>query len=252
MSELDRSAELLYNKLSRRRFIKVAAAISLLTGCRAIRPQPTLIPTSTPRSTETPPPRPTATPVPTLTAPLGRPEVIQIYPDVASRIVYTHHKGVWSGENLEPNALRQMLDASIAELTGLNDAAEAWRALFRPGERVAIKVNAFHNSLIWTHPPLVMAITDALQEVGIAEDQIVIFDCSTSELEEAGYPVNQDGAGVRCYGTDDDYVGEWDVVSDIVRRNTQLSRILMDCDALINVPILKSHRMAGLTAFSEK
>lgn len=228
-------------QLSRRGFIKIAAAMGLLAGCRAagLRETPTPIPSPTPESTETPAPTPTV--------PQGRPEVIQTYPDVTSRVVHTHHAGAWSGERLEPNALRQMLDASITELTGLHDAGQAWRTLFRPGERVAIKVNAFHNSRIWTHPALVMAIVDALQEAGIAADQIVIFDCRTSELEEAGYPVNPDGAGVRCYGTDGDYVGDYDVVSDVVGRTTQLSRILMDAHALINVPIFKAHNIAGLT-----
>jgi hypothetical protein len=166
-----------------------------------------------------------------------------MYPEAASKVVHARHAGVWSGESLGPNALRQMLDASITELTGLNDAGEAWRALFQPGERVVIKVNAFRNSLIWTHAPLVMAITDALQDAGVGADQIVIFDCLTRELETAGYPVNKDGAGVRCYGNDGDHVGDWDIVG----RGTQISRILMDCDALINVPVLKAHRLAGLS-----
>jgi hypothetical protein len=169
--------------------------------------------------------------------------VIQTYPEVTSKVIRTHHAGVWRDGHLEPNALRGLLSASITHLTGLSDADQAWRALFRPDERVAIKVNAFHNSLVWTHPALVMAIVDALQEAGIAAEKIVIFDCRTSELEEAGYPVNPDGPGVRCYGTDGDYVGDWDVAG----RTTKLSRILMDCDALINVPIFKAHNIAGLT-----
>jgi len=147
------------------------------------RPQPT----STATSTVTPSPAPTAT--------RSRPEVIRVYPEAASKVVHTRHAGVWSGESLEPDALRQMLDASITELTGLNDAGEAWGALFQPHERVAIKVNAFRNSLIWTHAPLVMATTEALQDVGVGADQIVVFDCLTRELETAGYSVNKDGAG---------------------------------------------------------
>jgi hypothetical protein len=169
--------------------------------------------------------------------------VIQTYPEVASKVVHTHHAGVWSGERLDPSALRQMLDASITELTGLHDATEAWSALFKPGERVAIKVNTFYNSLLWTHAPLVMAITDALQDAGLGAEQIVIYDCLTSELETAGYPVNKDGAGVRCYGNDGDHVGDWKIVG----RRSQISRILTECDALINVPVLKAHRLAGLS-----
>lgn len=191
--------------------------------------------------------RPTRAPTPTLT-PLPavatrKPEVIKAYQDKASKVVHTHHAGVWSGEDLEVNALRQMLDASITELTGLNDAQEAWKALFDPGERIAIKVNAFRNSIIWTHPPLVQAVTDALQQAGIPAENIFVFDYYTSEMQEAGYTINQDGPGVRCYGTDGEYTGGFEIVGSKI----QLSNILLSCDALINMPVLKSHMLAGFT-----
>jgi len=160
-----------------------------------------------------------------------------------SKVVRARHAGVWDGEALAPEAIRQMLNASITELTGLNDAGAAWASLFDPGERIAIKVNAFRNSIIWTHVPLVMAVTECLQEVGVPAEQIVIFDYYTSELEEAGYPVNEDGPGVRCYGTDSDYTAGW-TVTDI---GTELSDILLNCDALINMPVLKAHMISGIT-----
>ncbi|MCP4594343.1 MAG: DUF362 domain-containing protein [bacterium] len=136
-----------------------------------------------------------------------------------------------------------MLDATITQLTGLDDVTAAWAALFSPSERVAIKVNAFRNSLIWTHVPLVMAVTERLQEAGVPAEQIVIFDYYTSELETAGYPVNEDGPGVRCYGDDYRYTDGWEVAG----RNIQLSDILLGCDALINMPVLKAHMIAGVS-----
>lgn len=136
-----------------------------------------------------------------------------------------------------------MLDASMTELTGLDDATAAWAALFDPSERIAIKVNAFRNSIIWTHVPLVMAVTECLQEIGVPAEQIVIFDYHTSELETAGFPVNPDGPGVRCYGTDRDYMAGWQLVG----RDVQLSDVLSGCDGLINMPVLKSHMISGIS-----
>ena len=198
---------------------------------------------------------PTATPVPmavpdstpTLEVAEGavpaKPDLIKVYPEVSSKVVHTHHAGVWSGEDLLPEAIDQMLDASITALTGLNDAQEAWASLFRPNERIAIKVNAFRNSLIWTHVPLVKAVTDRLQRAGIPAEQIVVFDYYTSELETAGFEVNRDGPGVRCYGTDTDYTSGWEMVGTALK----LSDVLLGCDALINMPVLKSHMLAGLS-----
>jgi hypothetical protein len=238
--------------MSRRRFLKLAAATGLLAGC-APSPEPTATPTVPPTATLPPVPTstptraptatPTVAPTPTPSVAIRRPEAIQAYPDVPSKVVRTHHAGVWDGENLVPGALKEMLDASIAELTGLNDAHEAWAALFSPDERIAIKVNAFRNSLIWTHTLLVAAITESLQEAGVPPEQIVIFDFYTDELEEAGYAINRDGPGVRCYGSDGSYTSGWKAQ----RVSVQLSDILLSCNALINVPVLKSHMISGIS-----
>jgi hypothetical protein len=237
--------------ISRRDFLKAATAAGLLAGCRPAQGRPTVTPTKAPTATSTAvselrvTPKPTPTPMPptpTVEA-LHKPEVIKMYPDVPSKVVQAHHAGVWEGEDLVPEAMRQMLDAAITELTGLNDATEAWAALFSPDERIAIKVNAFRNSIIWTHAPLAMAVTERLQEAGVPAEQIVIFDYYTRELEEADYPLNVDGSGVRCYGTDSNYTSGWKVRNIGVR----LSDILLNCDALINMPILKSHMISGLS-----
>jgi hypothetical protein len=153
---------------------------------------------------------------------------------------------VWDGEDLVPNAIRQMLDASITRLTGLNDAPAAWAALFKPSERIAIKVNTIDTSLYWSHVPLVMAVAERLQETGIPAEQIVIFDRTNRELKRAGYTINQDGPGVRCHGTDAapvKYVRDWTIVNSRIG----LSDILLSCDALINIPILKDHDFSGVT-----
>jgi len=192
-------------------------------------------------------PSQTASTVPTLTftpkAITPPPEIIQFYPNAPSPLIHTHHRGAWAGEDLLPEALRQMVEASITALTGLNDAGEAWKALFRPAERIAIKVNAFQNSTIWTHVALVQAVADSLVAAGHPAEQIVIYDTTSAELQTAGYVVNQDGPGVRCYGSDSQYVNGYAVEG----VKTPLSAILMECDALINMPVLKSHMIAAMT-----
>ncbi len=159
------------------------------------------------------------------------------------KVLHTHHTGVWDGNTLAPDALRQMLDASITRLTHLNDAREAWATLFKPEERVAIKVNSIAGSAYWTHAPLVLAVAEQLQQVGIPAENIVIFDRSTSELESAGYAINRDAPGVRCYGTDRAYTGDWNLMGN----NISFSDILLESDALINIPVLKTHGISGFS-----
>ena len=219
--------------ISRRDFIKLATAVGLFAGCSSTQQQG-VAPTSTPAST------PTVAPTPTIA--IRRPEIIKTYPDVPSKVVHTRHVGVWDGEALVPEVIRQMLDASIIELTGLNDAVQAWAALFSPDERIAIKVNAHPGGS--THVPLVVAVTEHLQAAGVPAEQILVFDRYSHELEDEGYPVNKDGPGVRCYGTDlINYREGWTLMDTDIK----LSDLMLSCNALINIPILKAASGPGIS-----
>ncbi len=233
--------------INRREFLQIMAAGiggavsgSVLTGCSSPRP-------AEPTQTPVPPtPAPTSAATATISSglkSLRRPEIIKMFPASKSGIVYAHHTGAWSGDALNAGALRQMLDASLTRLTGLTDAAESWRALFDPGERIAIKVNVFGNSLIWTHYPLVQAVTAGLIGAGIPAEQILIYDQLTTEFETAKYAVNPDGPGVRCRGTDGSFTNTFPAGDPSVR----LSDLLLQSDALINMPVLKSHMIAGMS-----
>ncbi|MBN2392374.1 MAG: DUF362 domain-containing protein [Anaerolineae bacterium] len=250
--------------LSRRHFLKLIAT-GVLAGCApkltpqptdepaaTMPPSPTTAPTDTPTAvlpTNTPTTHPpnnpptappnthTPTPPPTLTpAPVARPHVL-------GKVVHTRHAGVWDGGDLQSNAIRQMLDASITQLTGLDDARAAWSALFAPGERIALKVNTIAGASYWTHIPLVTAVADSLQDAGVPAEQIVIFDRLSRELQNVGYALNTDGPGVRCYGTDHAYTGGWTLLDGSVG----ISDVLLNCDALINIPLLKTHGTSGIS-----
>jgi hypothetical protein len=202
------------------------------------------LPTSSPVPSEEPAAIPTSSPeltiAPAPTA-IRRSEVIKFFPTVPSRVVHTHHQGVWEGDTLQTGALRQMLDACITRLTGLTDATRAWQALFAPNERIAIKVNSLQYGRFWTHVPLVMAVAERLQAAGVPAEQIIVYDRSSNDLEKGGFTINRDGPGVRCYGTDLQYEPGWKVLDTSV----SLSSILLSCDALIDMPILKTHSMDG-------
>jgi hypothetical protein len=89
---------------------------------------------------------------------------------------------------------------------------------------------------------LAYAVAEKLQAIGVVAENIVIFDRNAGELQRAGYPINEDGPGVRCRATRG--YGE---PRDVAGTTQQLSDILLDCDALINVPLLKQHGFAGLS-----
>jgi hypothetical protein len=157
------------------------------------------------------------------------------------RVVRAIHPGVWRDRQLDPAALHRLLDASVVQLTGAPDRSQGWRALFNPGERVAIKVNSIPRGS--SHVALALAAITCLREAGVKPEDITLFDWTTDSLNDAGFPVNRSGAGVRCHGTDGNFSGGWSVGGKTVR----LSRILTDCDALINIPILKAFTEGGIS-----
>lgn len=205
-------------------------------------PAATAVPSDTPpppQPTEAPPP-PTDTPVPTA-APVGRADIMRIYPEVKSRVVVVRHDGACSGpDDIAADAVKQMLDVAIVELTGIGDAQEAWRTLFDPTERIAIKINTI--SRYTTSVPLAYAVAEKLQAIGVVAENIVIFDRNTGELQRAGYTINEDGLGVRCRAT-----GSYQEPREVAGTTQQLSDLLLDCDALINLPLLKQHGFSGVT-----
>jgi hypothetical protein len=232
-------------KLTRKEFLRLAAAgVGTLVGgpfLSACAPAPTPAPTPLPSPTSPPAVAPTLTPavsVPTL----RRPDVIKIGLAGKSAVVHTHHAGVWDGDKLLPAVLNQMLDASITKLTGLNDAKEAWLSVFQPNERIALKVNSITTGV--THPAIVLAVADRLQAAGIPSENIYIFDRYAYELKWAGYQMNLDGPGARCVATgSSNYTGGWKLLGN----NIRLSNVLLSCDAVINLPVLKIAGQFGIS-----
>jgi len=166
---------------------------------------------------------------------------MRIYPEVKSRVVVVRHAGASSSvDDIAADVVKQMLDAAIIELTGIDDAQKAWHTLFDPIERIAIKVNTI--SRYTTSVPLAYAVAEKLQAIGVVAENIVIFDRDTGELQRAGYTLNENGPGVRCRAT-----GDYQEPRDVAGTTQQLSDILLDCDALINLPLLKQHDYSGLT-----
>lgn len=149
------------------------------------------------------------------------------------------------GEHRE--LLRKLLDASIQKLTGATDATRAWAMLFHPRERVGIKVNTLGLS---THPAVVDAVVVGVLQAGVKAENILVWDRFDVELGRAGFELNRSGQGVRCRGTDAERVGRGYEQSIEVsgQIGSCYSRIVAEeVDALISVPVLKDHNLAGVS-----
>jgi uncharacterized protein (DUF362 family) len=152
-----------------------------------------------------------------------------------------------SGTTVDSGHVVGLLDRSMQALFNVDNPAEPWKKLVHPGDKVGLKVNALGGRGLSSNLQLVEAICGRLQEAGIRASDIVIWDRDTDELEHVGFHASIGGNRVQCFGTDRlDYEDELVTYGSVGSR---LSRILTKrCDVLINVPVLKDHDGAGITA----
>ncbi|MGQ9610687.1 MAG: DUF362 domain-containing protein [bacterium] len=142
--------------------------------------------------------------------------------------------------------IKNMLDFAVPIALGATTAEDAWTKLFKPNDVVGIKTNCI-SPMIPTHPELAYAIADCLIAIGIPPEQIIIWDREDRELVSAGYKINIDGPGIRCYGTKPNigYGEELIVTRSLGSRFSKI--ISRQCTAMINAPVLKDHNIAGLS-----
>lgn len=150
-----------------------------------------------------------------------------------------------SAGRILPAGAQALVERAIAAATGAADAVAGMRRLFTPADVVGIKVNCLAGKGLSTRPEVVDALAALLAKSGVRADNIVIWDRTDRELLRAGYPVRRSGVGPLVLGTNDDYENE-PIESGSVAGC--LSRLLTRrLTAVINVPILKDHDLAGIS-----
>lgn len=147
---------------------------------------------------------------------------------------------------LPQERLRARLDAGLAALLG----PEPWRQLVGPKDTVAIKVNGLGAPLLSPRPELVRAIVAGVRSAGVPDDRVIVWDRSTRELEQSGFPRQIAAGAVRAYGTDalrgGGYATDLESFGEV---GSFVTRILTDyATVLINIGVLKDHDLAGVSA----
>lgn len=193
---------------------------------------------------------------------------------IGTRVVHVHDPDAtnwdfstgWYGDYVDQQAVDDMVDRGVMELTGASTVAEAWGALlpsYSPGEAIAIKVN-FNNSQscddgdnqIDALVQPVNAVVRGLKQIGVIEEDIWIYDAvrwiPDRFVSACSY------SNVRFFSNCRQLPG-WD--SDdpdaIVTFNPpggvlmplrhRVSNVVINATHLINMPIVKRHSGPGVT-----
>jgi len=181
-----------------------------------------------------------------------------------SKVVIAHSDNVIDADGLvNPEILQKLIDQSMLELSGKKNLKDAWRKYFTTEDIIGFKVNANSYSalegtpMVNHYPLLTESILNSLQQANISTSNAVIWERTDKELATMGYSIQKEKGKLRVMGTKPEYnspadadgqPGFSDINFPVGDKTTRLSNILEnETTAMINLPALKSHRLAGVT-----
>ena len=140
-----------------------------------------------------------------------------------------------------------LLDRAVQGVCNADSPLEAWKRIVRPGEVVGLKVNCLAGrGSASTSPMLVEAVCERLQQAGIRAGDLVVWDRLDSDLESAGFRPSTRAGHIRTIGNDQ--AGYESELATFGEAGSLLSTTLTrTCDAVIGLPVLKDHGIAGVT-----
>lgn len=152
----------------------------------------------------------------------------------------------WEAGQISEVSIKEKIDHAVMQLTGKDKRVEAWKSLFSADDVVGIKVNCIAGRVLSSHLEIVHALTESLKEMGVKSNQIIIWDRLNADLEKAGYPIISSGKKIQYYGNDyHGYARNLEMMGSV---GSLFCKILAEkCTAIINIPVLKDHDLAGVT-----
>lgn len=151
------------------------------------------------------------------------------FPDVVQ--VRSDH--VVRGHQIHKQVLPEMIEAAIRRMTGKSTAAEAWKSLLSSDDVIGLKFNRSGSEGLATTEPFATALISSLLAAGFESRQIVAIEAPDRVYRRHGV-----GAPVHS----------WDASpSDFTSGQDSLAGVLDQVTAIINIPFLKTHNIAGFT-----
>jgi hypothetical protein len=101
------------------------------------------------------------------------------------RVIEVRNPGMIRAGLKDRAAIKASVDRGMRELTGADDAVEAWRSFFEPGDVVGIKMNPVGNPLANSSSELMLEVIEGLKAAGVKLKDIVVFERYRDQLIQA-------------------------------------------------------------------
>jgi len=175
-------------------------------------------------------------------------------------IEVVHPGAVTQGRKIDQDKVRGMVQKGMRALTGTE---RYWSKFIKPEDRVGLKINTLGRPVLYTHHELIQAVIEELTDYGVKENNIIVWDRYESHMVKCDFEINATGEGVQVYGTETLEEGQNHFDTNLVfpseldnpeRRkkdfgtDSAFSKIFtQECDKIINLAILKDHRLSAVT-----
>jgi len=177
-----------------------------------------------------------------------------------SKVVLVKHSSVIDAEGKINQALiQEMINKGMTTLSGKSTIKDSWGQYFSSKELVSLKVNTLGVSnlqgtdFMQHFTGVSDAILNGLKEINVPDKNLLIWERSDEELVNGGYGIQREEGKMRIMGTRELRKGENEgfhpEAFPVGEKSTRVHSFITDLStSYINVPVLKSHGIAGLTA----
>jgi hypothetical protein len=148
-------------------------------------------------------------------------------------VVEVRSPHVIRGSTIQSGVLRDMLNVALTQFTGERDEAASWAAILSPNDVVGLKFNRSGAEGLGTTPVMAETLVGSLVDSGWPRSQIVPIELSEGLHQRLG-------TTRPCEGWQADEV-------EIGGKRDRLAAVLNQVTAIVNVPFVKSHNLAGMT-----
>jgi hypothetical protein len=196
-----------------------------------------------------------------------------LYP---GRVIEVKNPAMIANGVKNPQAIKATLERGLKELTEADDAVDAWRKFFEPGDVVGIKVVPNGQPYAHSSFELVLEVIEGLKSAGVKSTDIFVYDRYRGEFMDAGYhkilPADIRWGGLTAEGGDQfqldypsfakdpiagydrdafvwmDLVPYGDDPKDDRKYRSHLGKFVTKVvNKIVALPVLKDHGSGGVT-----
>jgi hypothetical protein len=166
----------------------------------------------------------------------------------SARVALVQHSGATrSVKRINTDVVAEMVEQALRLFSGAASGKQALAGLFKPHEKVGIKVNAFAHPHSMVNPVTAMTLARLLVAGGVKPQNVRIFDQYVSRMQRAGYRLRKPKDDIWVTGPDG-RDPELQTYQDVKRKvSFHWAKALTWADALINVCVPKDHDLTGVT-----